>query len=211
MPVDRLLHPRIGDSQKIAMLTDLEFRVWITYLLAADDFGVLPMQAAKIQGACKALAHKPRKALDRVLQRFVDFGLVAAFEVNGERFIYTPTWQSHQKIKWPRRETHWQAPPLDLLEQCDDATKELFATFHKSVPETFVERYADVPTLTRVRARETAIATGSWPKAKEGDLGELAKPHPIRAAAPISPATRATSATMTPAASPPSSYLARVI
>lgn len=180
MPVDRLLHPRIGDSQKIAILTDLEFRVWITYLLAADDFGVMPFHAAKIQGACRALAHKPRKALERVLQRFVDCGLVREFTMDGARHIYSPTWQGHQKIKYPRRDTHYPAPPVDLLEQCPEATRELFATFHKGVPETFVERYADVPMLTRVRARETAIATGNWQTAKEGMQGESGKPHPIR-------------------------------
>ena len=126
MPVDRLLHPRIGDSEKIATLTDLEFRVWIAYLLAADDFGVLPMLAAKIQAIDRTLSNRKRLRVDRALATLVDVGLVEQFDHQGQMFIFSKSWQTHQRIRHPRR-TYFPKPPDSLCQICDSVTQELLA------------------------------------------------------------------------------------
>jgi len=159
MPVDRLLHPRIGDSEKVAKLTDLEFRVWITYLLAADDFGVMPMLASKVQAVDRTLANRRRVQVDRALVVMVDVGLVNCFDHQGQLFIYSPSWQTHQRIRHPRR-SHYPKPSEMDLESCDQETRALFEQHDGPMAATSSEESSgDISpesALARARTRETA-------------------------------------------------------
>src|SRR5688572_4772864 len=116
MPVDRLLHPRQLDSRKISELSHLDYRVWSTYILVADDFGVMPMEATKIQ-VSRALAKERPRIIASSLTRIVAVEVVRQFEHQRQPFIWSPEWQFHQKIRYPRREeTHYPPPPEADLE-----------------------------------------------------------------------------------------------
>lgn len=173
MPVDRMFHPTIGDSEKIALLTDGEFRVWFTYNMAADDFGVLPMLASKLKGADRALSQWPTKRLDKALQQLVDVALVRRFEAQKAGYIWTPTWQWYQKIRYPRREqTHYPAPPeaeLIALDEKETApTRALFATFHIKVSPEFRAEYGDAEAAAKITEREQK-RSGVKPR-RSGDI-----------------------------------------
>lgn len=156
MPVDRLLHPCIGDSEKIARLTDMEFRVWITYLLTADDFGVMPMLASKIQGAERTLGARRRQQVDRALEVLVDVGLVRRFDHQGQAFLFSPAWQKYQKMRYPRQ-SHYPRPNEIDVELCDTDTAELFQKHNGPIAtSTYKENSGNSPRLLRASTRETA-------------------------------------------------------
>lgn len=159
MPVDRLFHPRLGDSDKVGKLSELEFRVWFTYILAADDFGVLPMLASKIQAADRALSLRPAKVVAQALERLSKLGLVQTFVHQDTVFMWSANWQHHQKIRYPRREqTHYPAPAEATLEALDgdetSPTRELFATFHMKVTTAFRDKYGDRDAIKRIEERD---------------------------------------------------------
>ena len=106
MPADRFLHARLGHSAKVSNLSDLEYRVWTTYVLAADDFGVMRADAVAFQAAHDALNTKPAEAVGASVDRLVAVGLVAAFEHQGARYLYQADWQDFQRVRFPGRTLH---------------------------------------------------------------------------------------------------------
>ena len=103
MPADRLFHPRLGHSVKVSSLSDLEYRVWTTYVLAADDFGVLRASPVAIQAASTALEQRPSRTMTTCLDRLIAVDLVRTFTHQGDRYLYQPDWQEFQKVRFPAR------------------------------------------------------------------------------------------------------------
>lgn len=125
MPADRLFHPKLGHSVKVCSLTHLEFRVWATYELAADDYGVMRFSPITIQAANEALEQEPHDALMAALEKLATVGLVEVFEHQGRRYCCQLTWQNEQRIKHPR-DTMQPAPPTEILARCTPMTRKLF-------------------------------------------------------------------------------------
>ncbi len=123
MPADRLLHARLGHSAKVSGLSDLEYRVWTTYVLAADDFGVMRAAAVAFQAAHDGLSGRPAKAVQRCIERLVKVGLVAAFTHQGSRFLYQADWQDFQRVRYPLRTMH----PLPDAAEVSAKTRHLWS------------------------------------------------------------------------------------
>ena len=123
MPADRLLHARLGHSAKVSSLSDLEYRVWTTYVLAADDFGVMRAEAVAFQAAHDALSTRPAEEIARCIERLVEAGLVAAFEHQGARYVYQWDWQDFQRVRFPSRTLH----PLPAAAEVSARTDNLWS------------------------------------------------------------------------------------
>lgn len=126
MPADRFIHPRAGHSEKVSLLTDLEFRVWVQYLLSSDDFGVMRASALDIQSDNDHLANRPKKLIDRCIDTLIRTKLVRTFQHQQRRYLYQHDWQEWQKIEYPRA-TDRPAPPSEALATCDESTCRLFS------------------------------------------------------------------------------------
>ena len=118
-----------GQSDKLSILNDLEFRCWIQCLLSADDFGVLPLSSALLRDDNLALAASCAPVIDRALHVIVQVELFVRFEHRGTPFIVHPFWQDVQRILFPRA-TSYPAPPQDVLSRLSRATKLLFLAHH---------------------------------------------------------------------------------
>ena len=121
----RSIHVRCLRSAKVAMLTDLEFRVWMTYELAADDCGVMPCTAARLQDANHAFEGRPARLLVKALQRLIGVTLVPQFDHQGRSWICQHDWQDYQKIRFPR-ESNFPVPPEPIWSALTEATRGLF-------------------------------------------------------------------------------------
>ncbi len=181
MPADRLLHARLGHSAKVSSLSDLEFRVWTTYVLGADDFGVMRADPVAFQAAHDALSRRPARAIGRCIERLVKVGLVAAFEHQSARYLYQVDWQDFQRVRYPLRTMH----PLPSSAAVSAKTRHLWSVHpggvkvpalpksSRTIPEKLPEDLRTVPGNFPSHARSRETANGLWPMAKgEGGPGE---------------------------------------
>ena len=151
MPADRLLHARLGHSAKVSSLSDLEYRVWTTYLLAADDFGVMRAEAVAFQAAHDALGRRPGKVIGRCIERLVAAGLVAAFVHQGARYLYQADWQDFQRVRYPLRTLH----PLPAEAEVSPRTRHLWSAHPGGVKVPAQPKAAGVALpFVRKRSRE---------------------------------------------------------
>ena len=126
MPSYRLLHQNYRTGRRSRQLTELELIAWIGYQQSADDFGVCPYSAKKLQGDDPWLARRQTKLVQRCLETLVRVELVKTFDDDGVAYLYDPEWQDRQRIKWPSATTY-PIIPAPLLEQCSAKTRELFS------------------------------------------------------------------------------------
>lgn len=135
MPADRLFHPKLGHSEKIAQLSFFERVVWSTYVLAADDYGVLRKSATTIQAADEALDKEPKELVQAALERIVEVGLCQVFSHQGRSYLCQLTWQNEQRVKHPRDSMN-PPPPADLLAKATPATQKLWSQHNLLRQET---------------------------------------------------------------------------
>lgn len=161
MPADRLIHPKLGHSEKVSHLSDFEFRVWIQYVLSADDFGVVRGSAVTLQADNDAIACRAPKAVQKAIDHIVSKGLVKTFKHQGWMYLCQPDWQDFQKVTYPSRTIN-PKPPADVLNGFTDATKYLF-TIH--------------PGARKLPARTSGATTEELPKNSGATTEELSSSH----------------------------------
>lgn len=126
MPDDRFIHPKLGHNHRVCELSWFERCVWMTYLLAADDFGVMRCSAVTIREADDKIADEPESKVRAALSRIVEVGLVSTFTDHGRLYCFHEEWQNYQRIRHPRGTLN-PMPSSALLETCTPATQKLFA------------------------------------------------------------------------------------
>ena len=182
MPADRLLHARLGHSARVSRLSDLAFRVWTTYVLAADDFGVMRADAVAFQAAHDALRERPGEEVAASIERLVEVGLVAAFEHQGARYLYQWDWQDFQRVRFPARTLH----PLPAAAEVSARTHHLWSVHPggarvPALPQDFGTTSAQLRKLFRTTAGElphnSGSASAALPRSSGGSRAPATEPR----------------------------------
>ena len=97
---NRIIKESICTSEKIASLSDLEFRLWVGLLTYVDDAGRGDARPAIIKGRVFPLRERvSNKDIEALLHRLAAKGCVSLYTVGGKPYLWFPTWGEHQRIR----------------------------------------------------------------------------------------------------------------
>lgn len=97
---NRIIKESMCSSEKIAGLTDFEFRLWIGLITQADDAGRGDARPAIIKGRVFPFRERLSiKDIDAALQELAAKGCVSLYTVDGRPYFLFPGWVKHQRVR----------------------------------------------------------------------------------------------------------------
>lgn len=97
---NRIIKESVCDSERIASLSDFEFRLWVGLITQADDAGRGDARPAYIKGHVFPFRDRTTaKDIDAALHALAAKGCVTLYTVGGRPYFLFPSWAKHQRIR----------------------------------------------------------------------------------------------------------------
>ncbi len=97
---NRVIKESLWTSEKIAALSDFEFRVWVALITLADDAGRGDARAAIIRGRAFPLRDGvTNKNVESAVRKLASSSCITLYTVGGRCYYCFPTWNEHQRIR----------------------------------------------------------------------------------------------------------------
>lgn len=97
---NRVIKESLWTSEKIAALSDFEFRVWVALITLADDAGRGDARAAVIRGRAFPLRDGvTNKNVESAVRKLASSSCITLYTVGGRCYYCFPTWNKHQRIR----------------------------------------------------------------------------------------------------------------
>lgn len=108
---NRIIKESICTSETIDQLTAEEERLFYRLIVKADDYGRFDGRAAVVRSTCFPLRVDDitTEQVEVWLQRLATFDLIRFYEVDGRRYIFFPTWETHQQKR--AKHSKYPQPP----------------------------------------------------------------------------------------------------
>ena len=97
---NRIIKESICDSEKLAALSDFEFRLWVGLITQADDAGRGDARPAYIKGHVFPFRERvTTKDISAALHALAAVSCVTLYTVGGRPYYSFPSWAKHQRIR----------------------------------------------------------------------------------------------------------------
>lgn len=97
---NRIIKESLCSSEKIASLSDFEFRLWVGLITQVDDAGRGDSRPAIIKGRVFPFRERLSiKDIDAALQALAAKGCVSLYTVDGKPYFLFPGWVKHQRVR----------------------------------------------------------------------------------------------------------------
>ena len=97
---NRIIKESILTSETTASLDDFSFRLFVSLICLADDFGRGKANPAIIKGQAFALRDEVTKEqVERGLEELVKVDAIHLYTIGDTTYFYFPTWSKHQRVR----------------------------------------------------------------------------------------------------------------
>lgn len=97
----RSIKPEILEDEKTAELSHIEWRLFVSLFLIADDHGNLRGESSYIRGQCLWATDDTREDVEDALEGLARVSLVSRYTVRGQSYYHIPGWSKHQRVDKP--------------------------------------------------------------------------------------------------------------
>jgi hypothetical protein len=114
----RTVKPEMLDDEKVAALPHLAWRLFVSLIMTADDYGNQHGAPGKIRGSALWATDATDRDTREALARLSRDSLVALYTVRGQAYVSIVGWSKHQRVDKPGR------PIVPGPEQADSHTSD---------------------------------------------------------------------------------------
>ena len=100
----RTLKPEMIEDTKTASLSHLEWRLFVSLILLADDYGNLRAETAYLRGQALWACETPMDDVQNALNKLARVQLTTTYRVRGQNYLHLTTWDRHQKVDKPGKQ-----------------------------------------------------------------------------------------------------------
>lgn len=97
----RTIKPEILDDEKTASLEHVEWRLFVSLFLIADDYGNLRADPDYVRGQTLWATKESRESVAIAIGKIADVGLVEIYTVRGQTYMHIAGWKKHQRVTHP--------------------------------------------------------------------------------------------------------------
>ena len=99
----RTIKAEILADEKTALLSHLEWRLFVSTWLIADDHGNLRSEPAYIRSQALWALDEPIAAVAQALETLASASLLTRYTVRGQSYLHVTNWTRHQRVDHPSR------------------------------------------------------------------------------------------------------------
>ena len=152
----RSIKPELLEDAKAAKLTDSAWRLFVSGLLLADDFGVLRAEPGQLIGAVfwSASDHGRDVKIGKLIEELVVSKLWITYSVDDQAYAFYTGWHKHQKVDRPNETRRLPTPDMASAKDRGNPAKDRGAHAtdhdhdhdHDHIPPEKLSTDPDVPT-----------------------------------------------------------------
>ena len=121
---NRIIKETTFTSEKIAQLSDFEFRLWVGLITQADDAGRGDARPAIIKGRIFPLRERVSLSdIGKALHAMAAYGCVSLYEVDGKPYYVFPNWAAHQRVRDAKPKYPSPDDSVQLAADCGDSPR----------------------------------------------------------------------------------------